>query len=137
MYHCVLSNNQPTLQITSIAEGLAYLHSCKLTTVAGYEGSLGIVHGDVRPENVVVDEVDGEYRYLLSEFGMAHVMEDVTGVVMSNMALSQRYIAPELCEENAFLKPSADVFGFAMTAYEVRMAFILAMMPTNIPFRLI
>ena len=100
-----------------MAEALAFLHATKLPSSDSH--SAAVVHGDIRPENVVVDEVEGEYRYLLSEFGTAHLLEDRGGTELSSELMNPRYTAPELVEEVPILTSAVDVFGFAMTAYEV------------------
>lgn len=88
-----------------MADGLAYLHGN------------GIVHGDLRASNVLVDDsLAGQ----ICDFGLAehyHSLNFGTVDLMRNL----RHQSPELlC---ATVRPGtskeADIYAFAMTAYEV------------------
>src|SRR5215831_13286901 len=63
-----------------IAEGLAHAHSH------------GLVHGDVKPENVMFTE-DG--RLKIMDFGLARVYDDRTVTVDGRISGTLMYLAPE------------------------------------------
>ncbi|MBI3967471.1 MAG: protein kinase [Chloroflexi bacterium] len=86
-----------------ILEGIAAAHA------------QGIVHGDLRPEHVLVDE-RGQIR--VSDFSVAHVA--ATTLAVAAKALEQRagYLAPELIR-GAQPSTRTDVYGVAAVLYEL------------------
>jgi len=100
--------------LAQAASGLEYLHS------------LGIVHSDVNPGNILISE-DGAAR--LGDFGITGVITDPTVVEPGSTTTSKpgvvRYMAPELLNPSQFnllnSNPTkeSDVYSLAVTAYEV------------------
>ncbi|KAJ7577104.1 kinase-like domain-containing protein [Mycena floridula] len=96
-------------RILEIAQGLQYLHS------------QGIVHGDLRGSNILVNE---EWHSCIADFGLA-VFAEAT-FATTHQAGSIRWMAPELHDPHSFgLKTwqrslSSDVFSFACVCIEVR-----------------
>ncbi|KAF9257193.1 kinase-like protein [Marasmius fiardii PR-910] len=101
--------------IREIASGIAYLHSRH------------VVHGDIKPTNILVDE---NGRCQLSDFGLAAIVSE-TSYLNTTMIDGQkgtlRYMAPEsilsttspdenLSRDNKF---AADVYAYASTVYEI------------------
>lgn len=107
----VTASFDPTMSadamLREVAAGLEYLHS------------QGLVHGDIRGTNVLVDQ---DLRPRISDFGLAHLC-DMTQT--SNGGGSVRWMAPELHDPRAFgLEHSvrsrqSDVFAFGMLCIEV------------------
>ncbi|KAG8945163.1 hypothetical protein FRC04_001142 [Tulasnella sp. 424] len=92
--------------IYDVAQGLEYLHS----------QSPSIAHGDIKPENVLINE---QGDALLSDLGLATFLGDERFYTAShNGGGSFRYMAPELFLENA-RTCDADVYSFASLAFEV------------------
>ncbi|KAL0577836.1 hypothetical protein V5O48_004164, partial [Marasmius crinis-equi] len=71
--------------IREVAEGIAYLHSRQ------------IIHGDIKPANILVDE-DGCCR--LADFGLAKAVAETSSLIRTPTSHTQggtaRYMAPEL-----------------------------------------
>ncbi|KAF9789361.1 kinase-like domain-containing protein [Thelephora terrestris] len=112
-----IRKNQRVNRLTLLAQaasGLEYLHS------------LGIVHSDVNPGNILIDD-DGSA--CLGDFGITAVITDPSVVEPGSTTTSKagvvRYMAPELLHPSQFnLKNSnptkeSDIYSLAVTSYEV------------------
>ena len=75
----------------------------------------GVVHRDVKPENILVGSGDSEAK--LVDFGIARIAGErtltATGAVVGTLA----YMAPEQAD-GLRPGPSADVYSLALTLYE-------------------
>jgi serine/threonine protein kinase/WD40 repeat protein len=95
----------------------------RLASALGRAHALGIVHRDVKPENVLFD---GQGHAFLADLGMAkHFRHDVTGASQS-VVLSRAgevrgtvsYMSPEQLTDAAGAGPAADVFALGALLYE-------------------
>jgi serine/threonine-protein kinase len=95
--------------LRQVAKGLTAVHSA------------GIVHRDVKPGNVVIEEETG--RPVLVDFGLARSIERGNGKARSTVgAGTPWYMAPEQADddEEAFaISPRTDVYALACTAFEL------------------
>ncbi|KAF9484937.1 kinase-like protein [Pholiota conissans] len=93
--------------IHKISVGIVYLHS------------KGVIHGDLKGANVLVD--DGE-KPLLCDFGLSRIKENVDSRSCNQASFSSRgslnWMAPERLEGNSLRSP-CDIYSFAMTMYEI------------------
>jgi serine/threonine protein kinase len=74
--------------------------------------ALGIVHRDVKPENIMITAGD---RAKLSDFGIAHTIGDPR-LTSSGVLGTQAYVAPELFDA-APITPAADLWSLGATLY--------------------
>ena len=98
-----------TAIITAVASALDYAHK------------QGLLHRDVKPANILLTNVDDEHerRILLTDFGIARTVDDVSGLTATNMTVGTvNYTAPEqLMGED--IDGRADQYSLAATAYHL------------------
>lgn len=98
-----------------LSETLLYL--LQLTSALGYAHAHGIVHRDVKPDNIFV-LADGTIK--LSDFGIAQAsgIDDGLTKNQENIIGSVHYIAPELIQGKAATAQS-DVYAVGITFFEM------------------
>lgn len=98
------------MQLLDVCKGVEYLHT---------RTPKAIVHGDIKPENVVIAE-DG--HAMLCDFGLARIHRGQTGfteLVGPSGTGTPGYIAPEVTEEWTQQKP-ADIWALGSLFLTVR-----------------
>ena len=95
--------------VTAVASALDYAHK------------QGLLHRDVKPANIMLTHLDdeGEQRILLTDFGIARNVNDISGLTKTNMTVGTvAYCAPEqLLGED--IDGRADQYSLAATAYHL------------------
>jgi tetratricopeptide (TPR) repeat protein len=98
---------EEALRITSeVAEALSYAHAH------------GVVHRDVKPGNILLDESHA----LLSDFGIARAITEVGGSALSSSGLivgTPEYMSPEQGSQHARLDGRSDVYALGCVLYEM------------------
>ncbi|MBI4575970.1 MAG: protein kinase [Planctomycetes bacterium] len=89
-----------------VAEGLAYAHS------------QGVIHRDVKPHNILVDE-DGFPR--ITDFGLARELGSESRLTLAGTVVgTPAYMAPEQARgDAAAVGPLSDVYGLGAVLYEM------------------
>lgn len=87
-----------------------------LCSAVGYAHSLGLLHLDLKPANVMLDE-DG--RPLIGDFGLAQSLDQDPAVPATESAGTPAYMAPEQIErQRGALSPCSDIYALGAMLYE-------------------
>jgi hypothetical protein len=97
----------PAAEVMTILDQLLY--------AIGYAHSKGIVHRDIKPDNVFVDDDD---RLKLADFGIAHVGKSAALTQAGTMLGTPGYMAPEQVT-GAPADERSDLFASAVMGYEM------------------
>jgi hypothetical protein len=94
--------------VTAVADALDFGHERRL------------LHRDVKPENILVTASDGHRRrVLLTDFGIARRIDDVSNLTKANVAMGTiNYVAPEQLLGKP-LDGRADQYALAATTYHL------------------
>jgi len=104
-----LSLEQALPILEQVADALDYAHA------------QGVVHRDVKPSNVVVEEIERGMRATLMDFGLVKAMAESTALTSQGTLLgSPEYMAPEQADPNraAEIGPATDRYALGIVAYQ-------------------
>ncbi|MFW0786416.1 serine/threonine-protein kinase [Gordonia sp. CPCC 206044] len=92
---------------TQIADALDYAHRSD------------ILHRDVKPANIIVSTAAGSPRAVLTDFGIAQLLDDTRPLARNGRVQgSIAYAAPELLTAQQ-LSPATDLYAFAASLFEL------------------
>ena len=91
-----------------IASGMNYLHK------------LGVIHRDLKPGNVVLDEND---RAKITDFGLSVVKSNSQTSMKLDECGTPQYMAPESFGLAPVFSSKSDVYAFAIVLWELWLAF--------------
>jgi len=91
--------------LAQVAAGLAQAHE------------LGVVHRDVKPDNILLQETDGRHEVRLTDFGIARVLDAAGLTTPQAIVGTPHYMAPEAIHGDA--EPASDVYSVGIVLYEL------------------
>ena len=104
--HGTLPPAEAVYLVGQLLQGLAAVH-------AG-----GIVHRDVKPENVLVSKTRGQVILKLTDFGVSRLSYGASLTKMTSLIGTPEYMAPELADHDS-ATPAADLYSAGIVLYEM------------------
>lgn len=98
--------------IGDIADGLSYLHSKNM------------VHQDIKPDNILIEENGEAVTYMLSDFGISSKSRTrlTNSIDAGKLSMTEAYAPPEKFSTkrvDRLPNPKGDIFSLGMTIYEI------------------
>jgi len=104
LQHGPLSPDATSRILEQIASGLDYAHD------------KGILHRDLKPPNVLLDEMGSAY---LTDFGIARILSETTALTQSGLVIgTPSYMPPEQWQGKV-LDARADIYALGITLFEM------------------
>jgi len=110
----VLAEQQGGRLLPEVAAAIA----TRVAEALGAAHAAGIVHRDVKPDNVLIDRSGGGVRVVLTDFGVAHVGNMDTMTATGAVLGSPAFMSPEQARGDE-VGPTSDVFSLGVLLYQL------------------
>jgi eukaryotic-like serine/threonine-protein kinase len=93
----------------------------QLASALHHAHSRGVVHRDIHPGNVVLEDISGRTDFAkLCDFGLSKLADAAERITLAGSVIgTPAYMAPEQIRGVEPLGPTVDVYAFGVTAYEM------------------
>ncbi|MFI5906872.1 serine/threonine-protein kinase [Dactylosporangium sp. NPDC051541] len=78
----------------------------------------GVIHRDLKPDNILLDRVDGELHCRLTDFGIARVLDTPSMTTPGALVGTANYVAPEAVYGGR-PAPPADIYALGVVLFEL------------------
>jgi serine/threonine-protein kinase len=87
-----------------------------IASALDYAHSQGVLHRDIKPSNIMM--VGDQSTPVLTDFGLAKILESDTITLTGQVLGTPEYMAPELCAGEP-AGPTADIYSLGVVAYQM------------------
>ncbi|MEV4348708.1 protein kinase [Actinoplanes sp. NPDC049596] len=102
----------------TIAPGEAARLTAQVAAALAEAHELGVVHRDLKPDNILLDTGDGPPETRLTDFGVARILNTPSMTTPSSVFGTPHYMSPEAFR-GATASPATDVYAFGVLLYEL------------------
>jgi tetratricopeptide (TPR) repeat protein len=101
-----------------LGEAVMFLKSLLGALAVAHEA--GVIHRDVKPQNILVDRVDGQHRARLVDFGIAKTSVADSATTQRGMVLgTPAYMSPEQIMDSSRVDARADLWALSVCFFEL------------------
>ena len=108
-----LIEREPRQQIDEVRRFL-----CEVADALAYAHLRGVIHRDVKPDNILLDGDNG--RVLVTDFGIARAIESGTRLTVTGMAIgTPTYMSPEQALGEREVDGRSDIYSLGVLGYQM------------------
>ena len=84
-----------------------------------YAHTLGIFHRDIKPDNIIIEENDGEFNPFILDFGIAHQNDSQKLTDQGHLIGTPGYMSPEQIKGEQSIDNRTDIFSLGVVLYQL------------------
>jgi serine/threonine protein kinase len=91
---------------------------CEIADALGYAHLRGVIHRDIKPDNILLDRESG--RAMVTDFGIARAIEAGTRLTVTGIAVgTPAYMSPEQAVGEREIDGRSDIYSLGVLAYQM------------------